>query len=193
MNKLSKEKRTQLIAIGMGTVTVMALLWFGLISFQCTKLKSVAGKITAAQQEIEKDQKVQRQAPQIDAELKTATARLQTVEATMPSGDLFYWFISHLKQFNTPGYKVDMPQVGQPTVGEVPLLADYPYHEVSIAVGGTAYYSDFGRFVAEFENHFPYARLQNITVEPTGGATPDDKEKLSFRMDIVVLLKPTNS
>jgi len=193
MNKLSKEKRTQLVAIGLGTATVMALLWFALISFQCAKLKSVGGKITAAQQEIEKDQKVGRQAGQIEAELKAATARLQIVEATMPSGDLFYWFISHLKQFNAPVYKVDMPQVGQPTVGEVPLLANYPYHEVSISVGGTAYYADFGRFIADFENHFPYARLQNLTVEPTGGATPDDKEKLSFRMDIVVLLKPTNS
>jgi hypothetical protein len=193
MNKLTKEKRTQLIAIGLGMVTVMAVLWFALIEFQWAKLKTVGGKIVAAQKEIEKDQKVGRQAAEIEAELKDATGRLQTVETTMPSGDLFYWFISHLKQFNTPGYKVEMPQVGQPTVGEVPVLANYPYHQVSISVVGNAYYSDLGRFIADFENHFPYARLQNLSVEPSGGATPDEKEKLSFHMEIVVLLKPSNS
>jgi hypothetical protein len=193
MNKLSKEKRNQLVLVGMGTAMVMAALWFALIKLQLTKLKSVGVKINAAQQEIEKDQKVSHQAAQIETELKDSNTKLQSVEGTMPSGDLFYWFISHLKAFNVASYKVDMPQISQPMVGEVPVFPNYPYHQVAVSVSGTAYYFDIGKFVADFENQFPCARLQNLTLEPGGGATPDDKEKLSFHMDIVVLLKPSNS
>ncbi|SRR5581483_5160222 len=193
MNKLSKDKRNQLILIALATVMVISMLWFGLIRYQKAKLADVARKINSTQQEIEKDQKVARGAAQIEVSLKEANHKLAAIEDTMPSGDLFYWFISHIKQFNAPSYKVDMPQFGLPSVAEVPMFPNFPYHQVSISVGGTAYYYDIGKFLSDFENHFPYGRLQNLSLEPVGGGTPDDKEKLAFHMEIVVLLKPSNS
>jgi len=58
---------------------------------------------------------------------------------------------------------------------------------------GTAYYHDFGRFVADFENAFPYMRIQNIELDPASAsaASPQQEpEKLSFRLEIVALVNP---
>ncbi|HVR37084.1 MAG TPA: hypothetical protein VMS21_14675, partial [Methylomirabilota bacterium] len=56
---------------------------------------------------------------------------------------------------------------------------------------GTGYYHDFGEFLAEFENRFPYVRLQRIHLEPAAvrTANPEDREKLSFRIEFVALVK----
>jgi hypothetical protein len=108
----------------------------------------------------------------------------------MATGDLFSWMVSSLKQFNTPHYKVEMPQFGPPVVADTAMFPNYPYKQAVVAVAGTAYYWDFGKFLAELENHFPYTRIQNLSLEPAPPANPDEKEKLSFRMEVVALIKP---
>jgi len=48
-----------------------------------------------------------------------------------------------------------------------------------------------GKFIADFENKFPHCRLVNLAADATGvGASGG--EKLTFRVDIVALVKPTN-
>ncbi len=188
MKKLSKEKRNQLVLIAIGTVGIMASLWWFLISFQQSKQAEIAHKINGVQQEIEKTKKVVREADQVRAALKEATDKLSAIENTMPSGDLYSLLVSRLKQFNAPSFRVEIPQFGLPVVGEVPL-PDFPYHQATVSVTGVAYYWDLGRFISEFENKFPYSRIQNLTMEPGGGATPDEREKLSFHFDIVTLVK----
>ena len=110
----------------------------------------------------------------------------------MPSGDLFSWTVSSLKQFNTPSYKVDMPQIGSPDVGSVHAFPDFPYNQAIVAVSGSAYYYEFGKFLADLENHFPYLRVQNLILEPGYGTTAEEREKLNFHMDIVTLVKSAN-
>jgi hypothetical protein len=189
MKKLTKEKRNQLILVAMGTVAVMSGIWFGLISFQRGKLQEVARKSADLQKEIDKTQKVVRDAGQVEAALLASSNKLSVIETTMPAGDLFSWVVSRIKQFNVPAYKVSMPQIGLPVVGEVPMFSNYPYHQATVAVGGTAFYYDIGKFIADFENHFPYARIQNLSLEPGGG---EEKEQLTFRMELVTLVKASN-
>ncbi|MDB6111014.1 MAG: hypothetical protein JWR69_2764 [Pedosphaera sp.] len=190
MKKLSKEKRNQLILVAMGTVAAIAGLWYGLINYQRGKLQEVARKSADLQKEIDKTQKVVRDASQVDAALKEATAKLSVIETSMPAGDLFSWTVSRLKQFNVPSYKVNMPQIGLPVIGEVAMFPSFPYHQADVAVGGTAYYYDLGKFLADFENQFPYARIQNLFLEPGGG---EEKEQLTFRMEILNLVKSSNA
>ena len=52
---------------------------------------------------------------------------------------------------------------------------------------------DFGKFVADFENAFPYMRIQNIELDPnpSSSANPSNEpEKLGFKMEIVALVNP---
>jgi hypothetical protein len=76
-------------------------------------------------------------------------------------------------------------------VADVSLIPSFPYKQATVGVGGTAYYYDLGKFLAELENRFPYMRVQNLLLEPSPGANPEEKEKLSFRMEIVALIKPS--
>ena len=194
MKNLSKEKRLQLVFVGLLTAGTIAGLWFGLIAMQENKLKEIAAKSQSVQKEIDKVQKVVVASSDLEKELKEATNRLAQIEEGMPSasGDLFSWIVSSIKQFNVPSYKVDMPQFSAPAVGDVRMFSTFPYNQAIVTVGGTAYYFEFGKFLADLENHFPYARVQNLNLEPAFAANTagDEREKLSFRMEIVTLVKP---
>jgi Tfp pilus assembly protein PilO len=190
MTKITKEKRTHLILVGLVTVGIIAGLWFGLITLEKDKIREISRKSESVQQEIIKIQKVGVEADAVADELKKATNRLDAIEDTMPSGDLFSWIVSSIRQFNIPSYKVDMPQFGAPSVDKVHMYGDFPYHQAMVAVSGSAYYYDFGKFLADLENHFPYLRIQNLSLEPGFGTSAEEHEKLTFHMEIVTLVKP---
>ncbi len=193
MNPLSNDKRNHLILAAMATVGVIAGLWFGVIALQRSKIQEISGKIRAARQQIDKVQKVVVGAGAVEEALKGSLEKLGQIESGMPSGDLFSWIVSAIKQFNMPGYKVEIPQFGTPVGGEVGMLAGFPYRQVSVAMAGTAYYYDFGKFLADLENHFPYLRVQNLSLEPMGGSGSEEKEKLSFHMEVITLVKTNAS
>jgi len=192
MNKISKEKRTHLVLVAVVTGAIIAGLWFGLITLQQDKIRDISRKSESVQQEIVKIQRVGVEADQVADALKTATNRLDVIEGTMPSGDLFSWLVSSIRQFNIPSYKVDMPQFGPPSLDKVHMYSDFPYHQASVAVSGSAYYYEFGKFLADLENHFPYLRVQNLSLEPGFGTSAEEHEKLTFRMEIVTLVKSNN-
>src|SRR5580692_12449168 len=150
--KLSKEKQNHLILVGVATVVVIAGLWFFLITLQQDKIKQIARKTKATQEQIDKVQKVVAEAAQVNAGLKVSNAKLSQIESSMASGDLYSWIVTAIKQFNVPGYKVDMPQFGTPSIRSVSMLPGFPYEQASVTVSGTAYFDDFGKFLAEFEN-----------------------------------------
>jgi Tfp pilus assembly protein PilO len=190
--KLTKEKKMHLGIVALVTAGVIAGLWFGLITMEQDKIKQIANRSQSLMREIEKEQKVVVDASQVDADVAEATNKMNRIETTMPSGDLFSWIVSSLKQFNVPSYKVDMPQIGAPGVGPVTMFQKYPYNEARVTVSGSAYYYEFGKFVADMENHFPYLRVQNLVLEPGYGTTPEEREKLNFHMDILTLVKTNN-
>ncbi|MDB6066786.1 MAG: hypothetical protein JWR26_2994 [Pedosphaera sp.] len=189
MKKLSKEKRSQLILVALLTAGVIVGLWFGLIAMQKEKISEIDKKIKDTQEQMDKVQKVVVDAAQVEASLKFSSERVDEIEKDMPSGDLFSWIVNAVKKFNTPGYKVDMPQFGVPVVGGVIMMPEFPYNQTAVAVSGSAYYYDFGKFVADFENRFPYMRIQNVSIEPGGGTTPEERERLAFRMEILTLIR----
>jgi hypothetical protein len=189
MNKISKEKRNQLIMIGLGTVGVIAALWFLVIGAQRDKIHEINDKITATAAQIEKMQQVKKAAGKIAAELAEDQSRLALVENTMPSGDWYLWVNTTLRKFNTPNYRVEIPVIGAPVASTVSLIPSFPYNQLSVQVNGSAYYDDLGKFLADFENHFPCMRIQNLNLEPGYGPNADDREKLTFHMEIISLTR----
>ena len=70
------------------------------------------------------------------------------------------------------------------------------YHACGLHMSIThrAAYHEFGRFVADFENAFPYMRIQNIELDPaaaSNASAQSDQEKLAFKMEIVTLVNPS--
>ena len=190
MKRLSKEKKNQLALVGMVTAIVMAGLWFGLINVQQNKAAKISRDCEAAEQKLALVRKSIQDSEQLAAQVAEAAAKLGKLEAGMATGDLYSWAINSLRQFKTP-YKVEIPQFSQiDGPKDTTMLAGFPYQQATLTIGGTAFFYDFGRFLADFENAFPYIRVQNLQLEPMSAMASNDAEKLTFRMDIITLVKP---
>jgi hypothetical protein len=191
MNRISKEKRNQLLLTGVVIAVVLAGLWFTLISSLRNKVESVGRERQAAEQKLALVLRSIQNADQLDSQVGEASGRLSKLETGMASGDLYSWAINTLRQFKQPYSKIEIPQFSQ-IDGPKPtsMLATFPYQQASLTIGGTAHFHDFGRFLADFENGFPYIRVQNLQLEPLPSAANSEQEKLSFRMDIIALVKP---
>lgn len=190
--KLPKEKRQHLILVVLGTLVILGGLGFGLIKHQYENLGILANKQVAAQQNLKKIEEAIKHASQIETDLTTASQTLASREDGMATGDLYLWAINTLKKFKLP-YKVELPLVSPPSApSEVNLIPRFPYKQATFTVGGTAYYHDLGRFIADMENEFPHLRVANLTVELNPSSVPGEREKLSFKMDIITLIKANN-
>jgi cell division protein FtsB len=188
--KLSKEKRKQLFSVVAGTVAVIAALGYLLVHGGYQRLSRLEQQKIDARARLEQMERTVAQADQIAASEKAARAALDEREASMASGDLYSWMHGAIRRFQRP-YKLDIPQIGaasEPT--KVDLVPQFPYQQSAVAVSGSAYYHDLGQFIADFENNFPLMRIQNLSLEQQAGPEAADREKLSFRMDIVALVKP---
>ena len=193
MKNLSKEKRNQLVLVVLGTIGVVAGLWLGLISSQEESLRALADNKASAQQKLSQVKQTIEMAEAIDAQLETAGKRLAKIETGMASGDLYSWAINTIRQFKL-GYKVEIPQFSQiDGPKEVNMLAGFPYRQVNMTISGTALFYDFGKFVADFENQFPYLRVLNLTLEPASAAIASERERLSFKMEVAALVKSPTS
>jgi hypothetical protein len=197
MNKLPKEKRDRIIAAAIATVIAIAGIWYGLIRPQQAKLQDSARTTIKAQEKvINAKRRVEKEKP-IQIELDAARQGLKAIEDEMASGDLYSWIIVTVNKFRA-AHRVEIPQFSREQVREVNVIPGFPYKGATFTVKGTAYYHDLGKFIADFENTFPHVRLLNLEMEPVvlpgpgAQSNPEEQEKLSFKMDIVTLIKPTS-
>ena len=189
LRKLSKEKKQQLILVGMVTLMALSGLGFGLIRYQYQKLTQLADAKIEAEKKLRHVRDLVKSATRQEADLTEAKKALAEAETDIASGDLYSWVMNALKQFKA-GYKVEIPQFNPiGPVSEVTMLPGFPYKQTTLSVGGTAHFHDLGQFLADFENHFPHIRLLNLNLEPNPNTVPDDAETLLFKMDIVTLVK----
>ena len=193
MKNLSKEKRNELVLVVLITGAVLAGLWFGLIRFQQQRLAGLGENKRAAEQRLEQVRQAIETADLVEVQLGEASQRLAKIESTMANGDLYAWTINTLRQFKL-GYKVEIPQFSQiDGPKEMNMLAGFPYKQANMTISGSALYTDLGKFIADFENQFPYMRVMNLSLEPSPASAGSDKERLSFRVEIAALVKNTAS
>ncbi|HTY86690.1 MAG TPA: hypothetical protein VMB80_04435 [Candidatus Acidoferrum sp.] len=190
MKRLSKEKRNQLIIVVVATLAVLGLIYFGLIQRQYSSLEKIHKAKKEADAKLVSIRNTITNAAVVTNELSGNSVILAQTEQDMASGDLYSWTFNTLRRFRQP-YRIEIPEVGQPVVGDMDLLPAFPYRQIRFTVSGTGFYHDLGKFIADFENNFPHARLINLVVEPVSGT--DGGEKLAFKMDIVALVKPNPS
>ncbi|MDD5141182.1 MAG: hypothetical protein PHY43_13085 [Verrucomicrobiales bacterium] len=184
MKWLPKEKRNPFIIVVAITVAILMLIYFGLIRSQSSVLARVGQSRKAAEVQLQGIEKTIKNAGLTTNELITVTAALSRAEEDTASGDLYSWAYNTLRLFKQQ-YKVEIPEIGHPVEGEVDLIPSFPYKQMRFIVAGRGYYHDIGKFVADLENNFPHVRVAGLTIEPSG----NEGEKLSFRMEIIALIK----
>jgi hypothetical protein len=189
LSKLPKEKRNQLVLIALVTMIAMGGLGFGLVRGQYETLHGLAQEKSAAQSKLEQMKDAIRRTQQVQEDLAAANQKLCDFEADMASGDVYSWVINTVRQFKA-NYKVEIPQFSPiSAVTEVNLLPHFPYKQALLTIAGTAHYYELGRFLADFENQFPHIRLLNLSVESSATSSPQEQEVLTFKVDIITLVK----
>jgi Tfp pilus assembly protein PilO len=188
MNKLSKEKKNQLVLVAIVVVAIVAGLWFSLIRSQQESLRALAAQKTEDQEKLATIADTIKNSEKAKAELFTVSNQLVYAERDMPYGDLYLSLVNTIRKFKT-NYDVQISQFN-PSGSDTPvnLLPRFPYRQVTVSISGVAHYHDLGKFVADFENEFPTSRILNLDISPASVTAVDDKEKLSFKMDIVSLV-----
>jgi len=192
-SKLSKEKKQQLVLVVVVAIGLMSGLGLGLIKFQYARLARLAREKATAEVKLQQIRDAVKRADVVEAEAQAASKKLTEAEVDLATGDLYSWVINTLRQFKAP-YSVEIPQFGQiDGPKDVLLLPGFPYKQATLTVGGTAHFHDLGRFVADLENKFPHIRVVNLSLDANLNSASADPETLSFRMDIITLVKQSPS
>lgn len=192
MNKLPKEKRNKVILVWLVTVMLAAAWGFAILSYQLDAKRHASDTTEKLKNQLADMQKMLARKDQIQADRDTEQEKLDALESQMASGDIYSWVVTTMRNFKE-GRKIDIPQISQPNRSENTLLPKFPYSQATLTVVGTAYYQDLGMFIADFENQFQFARIINLDVTPNTGQAAGEPEKLTFKMDIVFLVKPNQS
>src|SRR5437667_5663009 len=195
MKNLSKEKRDRLVLIALGTVACMVALYYVVIKTQQKTRAKIAKEIIDEQNKVDNAQRLISSTADLQKKLDGSLRDLRTIEDGMASGDMYSWIITTINKFRADR-KVDIPQFSREVPTEVGVLPKFPYRAALFNVRGTAYFHDFGKFIADFENAFPFIRIQNLELEAAASSSATstgDPEKLAFRMEIVTLVNPVTA
>jgi len=186
MNKLSKQQQQQLGMIAFAAVIIIAALWyFGVMAKQAElqrtreNTRTVLRTLKDAEAEMSRGQ-------EIAARLQARSELLGKREATLsPDRDAYAWIIGEINPFIQSRKGVNIYSFSQPDVSDMGIIAGFPYKWATFHLKGTGYYYEFGRFFADFENEFPYFRVQNLEIG--ANSTPGvEAEKLAYTFDLVV-------
>lgn len=189
MNRLSKEKRDKLILVCMIFAIALIVIGLLLIRPEYTSIKDMKASADVARQKLQNMQDAIAKAATTDAMLQDTSETLVNAEKDMATGDPNAWIYDTIRGFKSQ-YKMDINIASPTSIGDVDLMAKFPYRQLKVTVNGTAYYHDLGKFIADFENNYPHGRICNLSIHPAGG-TGDNAEKLNFNMDVIALIKPT--
>jgi hypothetical protein len=192
MSKLPKDKRDKIILVGIVTAAASAAIWLLVIKSQTQTLKDARAEIIKSQDQLKRGETTLTTHATINEDFENASQKLKQRETAMAApNDMYSWLIQTLNNFRL-GYKVEIPQFGRELPSEVGIFPKFPYRAAVFNVRGSAHYHDFGKFLADFENAFPYIRVQNIELDPAmdTAASGDSREKLGFKMELLTLVRP---
>jgi Tfp pilus assembly protein PilO len=185
MNKLSKAQRDQLLGILMGTVMAMGALWYFGVTAKQSELAATRQKSEQMQRKLHDAEALMRRGDEISGTLQTRSEILTKREAGLaPDRDAYVWLLDTVNNFIQSRKGVNIDTYSQPEVSDTGIIPRFPYRWAIFHLKGTGYYQDLGKFIADFENAFPYFRIQNLNLSANSGPGME-AEKLSVSFDLV--------
>jgi len=190
MKRLSPAKRNQLVVVLLIAAALVGAVYFLLISPQNKENQLLISQANDKSADLGKYKKIISQAESTSNQLVSVSLQLDNAEHDIATGDVYAWIYDTIRRFKT-NYHLDIPTISQPAISDVDMIPNFPYKQVRLSLMGTGYYHDLGKFVADFENNFPHIRLVNLSIQSSSDPN-SPTEALSFRMDVVALVKPNS-
>ncbi len=176
-----------------GTLALMAAIYYMMVIPNQNALRKQQKDIAQKQDKLAKAAAVLKTASDVGANYTNKLQRLQERESGLaPDRGAYEWIINTINPFIQSRKGVNIITFSEPTISDQGLLPKFPYRWATFHINAVGYYQDFGKFFADFENSFPYFRIQNLDIsENTGPAS--EPEKLAFNFDIVTPVVPTSA
>ena len=189
---IPKGKYQQMLMLVMGTGAVAGLIWFALLNPTISGLKTTTEEIAEWTAKLKTERQHLGLAERFKNDVVTATMKRQAIEEGMPEGDLYRWLIKILLPFQAR-HDVEFSSFEPPQVGDSNRWPNVPYKSSMFSVVGVATYHNFGKFLADFENTYPFVTLRALELEPSGAnsGSPEDDRNLRFKMEFLTPIKPT--
>ena len=193
MNKFSKTQKEQLIGVTLGTLALVAVLWWFGVTAKQGELSKTLDNTAQTQDKLRRAENTMRQGEEIANKLQAHRQILDRREATLaPDRDAYAWIISTIKPFIQSRKGIDIYHYSQPEVSDLGIIPGFPYKWATFHLEGTGYYHDFGKFFADLENDFPYFRVQNLEMS-ANASTGVEPEKLTVSFELVVPIKASDT
>jgi hypothetical protein len=191
MTKNSAQKGQKLIAVIVLQLALVIGIWSLLVQPLHKAQHSKRKLLEATQEKAAEARRNIARAEKLKADLPIAQQKLASINAKMASGDVYRWMIRTFGNFHTN--KVEIANLEPPRMGVSAILPKIPCQTATFSVSGTAFYHDFGKFLAQLENDFPHMRLQRLELEPAqfGEVVTPDQEQLNFKFEILALVNST--
>ena len=183
--KLPPNKRNQLVGVLIATAALIAIVYFMLISPMKAKIDDTIANINKETTKLEQYKLAIKQADETAQALTAAQDKLNLAEADVATGDPYAWTYDTMRKFKADYRRVEIATIGQPNQSDCDLIAGFPYKQIRFSISGAGFYHDMGKFISDFENKFPHCRVEDLNADPNGNG-----ERLTFRMNIVALVKP---
>jgi len=193
VNKFSKTQKEQLIGVTLGTLALVAVLWWFGVTAKQGELSKTLDNTAQTQDKLRRAENTMRQGEEIANKLQAHRQILDRREATLaPDRDAYAWIISTIKPFIQSRKGIDIYHYSQPEVSDLGIIPGFPYKWATFHLEGTGYYHDFGKFFADLENDFPYFRVQNLEMS-ANASTGVEPEKLTVSFELVVPIKASDT
>jgi Tfp pilus assembly protein PilO len=193
MMKLSKTQRDQMLGIAVGTVALVALLWYFGVTAKQQELSKTERNTAQMRDTLNGAENKIRQGEDIAGKLQARVQLLEKREGMLASNiDPYSWIISTINPFIQSRKGVNFYRYSQPEIGDIGVIPDFPYKWATFHLDGTGYYHDFGKFFADLENNFPYFRVQNLSLA-ANSTTTGEAEKLNVSFELVVPIKASDT
>jgi Tfp pilus assembly protein PilO len=197
MNKLSKDKRDKLLLTIIGIVGVLSVLYFLVITDQKEEIAQLKSKITALSSKVNTAERLSKRGQEVEANFELQKKILTQKQIEMPRpGQDHAWFLN-LMEDRRRKYELEVDDIKTPEAIESGILPKFPFRAVALNVTMVGTYYDFGRFLADFENSYPYMRVQSLKIVPEiraassrpGADANDSGGKLRFSYKVIALIK----
>lgn len=166
MNKMSKEKRDKLLLVIIAAAGIVSVLYFLVISDQKDELASLALRIDAIRAKRDSSENTVKREKAYRENLEAQREILTKKQEDMPaSGGDPRWF-HRIIETERVKYNLDVGDIRLPEPTDPGVLPKFPFNAISFHLSLIGSYTDFGAFLAEFENRYPYMRVQLVNIVP---------------------------
>jgi hypothetical protein len=189
MNNIPKEKKSQMILVGMVSSTLCFGLYFGIIQGQNDRITAMEKRRDEMVDKLNKAERALKNKQALETEIAFRRQELDAIEQTMASGDLYAWIIGSMN-VRAAKFGLNIPTYGRESLGEIGIIPGFPYKAATFVLRGTGTFESLGLFISELENERPFCRVQNLDVSPSA-PTATEPYPVQFSFEFVVPVRPT--